>query len=245
MNRYTWRSLILEISLILAAVVFFVPFVILASVALRDTNARSGLPRLHLAAELWKLRDRMDRVRHGPEHPEQHHDHRRSSVGLIIACLPLPRTRSPGAPSGGRRACFTFSWPGSSSPDSWLCSRCTWRSPSLGLVGSPLAVVLINVGGFLPFAIFLYSVFLRDLPKDYEEAATIDGARPDADVRVGGVPAPAPGHRHHRHPHRSVDLERLLHPAAVPHRQRTQPRRSRSTPSSASTARTGRWSSPP
>lgn len=28
----------------------------------------------------------------------------------------------------------------------------------------------------MPFTVFLYCAFLRDLPRDYEEAATIDGA---------------------------------------------------------------------
>jgi len=45
----------------------------------------------------------------------------------------------------------------------------------LGLLGSLLGVILVHVGGQLPFAVFLFVTFLRDLPPDYEEASTIDG----------------------------------------------------------------------
>ncbi|MDH2444868.1 carbohydrate ABC transporter permease [Amnibacterium sp. CER49] len=47
---------------------------------------------------------------------------------------------------------------------------------NLGLVGSPLGMVLIYTGQLLPLAVFLYGGFFRRLPLEYEEAATIDGA---------------------------------------------------------------------
>jgi raffinose/stachyose/melibiose transport system permease protein len=47
---------------------------------------------------------------------------------------------------------------------------------NLGLVGNPLGMIIIYTGQLLPLAVFLYSGFFRRLPRDYEEAATIDGA---------------------------------------------------------------------
>lgn len=47
-----------------------------------------------------------------------------------------------------------------------------------GLIGTLWSVVILNVGTGMPFAIFLISTFLRDLPQDYEEASVIDGAGP-------------------------------------------------------------------
>lgn len=47
---------------------------------------------------------------------------------------------------------------------------------NLGLVGSPLGMILIYTGQLLPLAVFLYGGFFRRLPIEYEEAATIDGA---------------------------------------------------------------------
>ena len=46
----------------------------------------------------------------------------------------------------------------------------------LGLVGNPAGMILIYAGTLMPLAVFLYSAFFRRIPRDYEEAATIDGA---------------------------------------------------------------------
>ena len=48
----------------------------------------------------------------------------------------------------------------------------------LGLLGSLLPLVIIYVGLRLPFSIFLYAQFLRQVPIDYEEAASLDGCGP-------------------------------------------------------------------
>lgn len=46
----------------------------------------------------------------------------------------------------------------------------------LGLLGGFAGVILFQVGNHLAFSVFLYAGFLRALPRDYEEAAWIDGA---------------------------------------------------------------------
>lgn len=48
----------------------------------------------------------------------------------------------------------------------------------LGLYGTLPGVILANVGGCIPFSIFLTTTFLRDVPVDYEEAAALDGCGP-------------------------------------------------------------------
>jgi len=45
-----------------------------------------------------------------------------------------------------------------------------------GLVGSRLGMVLIYSGLLMPLSIFLYTGFVRALPREYEEAALVDGA---------------------------------------------------------------------
>src|SRR5271166_70715 len=46
----------------------------------------------------------------------------------------------------------------------------------LGLVGNPWGMIVVYTGFLLPLSVFLYAGFYRNLPRDYEEAASIDGA---------------------------------------------------------------------
>jgi raffinose/stachyose/melibiose transport system permease protein len=47
---------------------------------------------------------------------------------------------------------------------------------NLGLLGTYQGMILLNTAGLAPFAVFLYTGFIRALPRDFEEAAQIDGA---------------------------------------------------------------------
>ena len=53
----------------------------------------------------------------------------------------------------------------------------------LGLLGSVWSLVLFYAGLQVPFTTFLYVGFLRALPRDFEDAASIDGASPLATFR--------------------------------------------------------------
>jgi len=46
----------------------------------------------------------------------------------------------------------------------------------LGLLGTPLSLVVFYSGYQLPFTVFLYTGYIRALPRAYDEAARIDGA---------------------------------------------------------------------
>jgi raffinose/stachyose/melibiose transport system permease protein len=48
----------------------------------------------------------------------------------------------------------------------------------LGLVGNYTGLILLYTGILMPLTIFLYTGFVRALPRDYEEAAQVDGASP-------------------------------------------------------------------
>jgi len=47
---------------------------------------------------------------------------------------------------------------------------------NLHLVGSYLGMIVFYTGLFMPLTVFLYVGFMRTLPRDYEEAAQVDGA---------------------------------------------------------------------
>jgi raffinose/stachyose/melibiose transport system permease protein len=46
----------------------------------------------------------------------------------------------------------------------------------LGLVGNYAGMIVLNIGLLMPLTVFLYTGFIRALPRDYEEAARVDGA---------------------------------------------------------------------
>ena len=46
----------------------------------------------------------------------------------------------------------------------------------LGLIGSLSGMILLYTGMLMPLAAFFYTGFLRALPREYEEAARVDGA---------------------------------------------------------------------
>ena len=52
---------------------------------------------------------------------------------------------------------------------------------TVGLVPSQLGLIVLYTGLLMPLTVFMYTSFVRALPRDYEEAARVDGARP---VRV-------------------------------------------------------------
>ena len=43
-------------------------------------------------------------------------------------------------------------------------------------MSSPPGAILVNIGYYLPFAIFVFMGFIRTIPRELEEAAAIDGA---------------------------------------------------------------------
>jgi raffinose/stachyose/melibiose transport system permease protein len=45
-----------------------------------------------------------------------------------------------------------------------------------GLVGNYIGMILLYTGILMPFSVFFYAGFIRALPRDYEEAASVDGA---------------------------------------------------------------------
>lgn len=48
----------------------------------------------------------------------------------------------------------------------------------LGMVGTWYGLTIVYIGALMPLAVFLYAGFFRELPREYEESAAVDGASP-------------------------------------------------------------------
>ena len=154
--------------------------------------------------------------RQGPaEQPDHHGGHDRRPGR---ASAPRPPTCSPAARAAGAAAPTTCSSSRSCCPPSSASSRSTSRPATLGLVGTPWGMIVIYTGVLMPLSVFLYAGFFRRLPRDYEEAATVDGASRTAGVHAHRLPADGAGHRHGGDPRRPHRVERLLHRADLPQR---------------------------
>ncbi|WP_243076370.1 carbohydrate ABC transporter permease [Microbacterium sp. SS28] len=177
MNRYTWRTLSLESVLIAFAVIFMVPMLVLIAVALRDPNGVPGFLGFTWPLNFGNLVTAWNESRMGASII--------NSIWITATCVVLIiGIASTAAYTITRRTqrwsrwVFTLFLLGFLFPGQLALLPLYLTFSKLGLVGNPIAVIIIDVAGFLPFAIFLYAQFLRDLPRDYEEAALIDGARP-------------------------------------------------------------------
>ena len=175
-NRYTWRTFLLEIFMILAAAVFLFPFYVLVLLSLKDqravTEAPLALPRtLNLdnyvaawgEASLGSALLTSTLVTGG------------SLVLLVglgsLAAFVLARRR--GGLSYGLYLLFLL---GIILPYQLGLIPLYALVRDLRLLGSPLSLLLFYTGIQLPFTVFLYTGFLRALPTEYEDSARVDGA---------------------------------------------------------------------
>lgn len=177
MNRYTTRTAVLEVILILVGIVFISPLVILVSLALRTPTAEPGFLGFTWPLNFGNFATAWTESAMGASLMNSALI-TAISVALIVLFASTAAYTLASKTQGWSRGLFYLFLAGFLFPGQLAMLPLYLWFAKIGLVGTPWAVIAINVGGFLPFAIFLYSTFLRDLPREYEEAATIDGARP-------------------------------------------------------------------
>lgn len=173
MNRYTWRTLLLEVVMIALAIVFISPFFILVSTALRPmtangSDAASGIT-LDNIATAWETGGL------GPALWNSLLVTTVSSVAIVLlsslASYQLARARARLA-----KGVFALFMAGLLLPLQLATLPLYVFVRDIGLLGSIWGLVIVYCGTFLPFSIFLYTMFIRSIPAEYEEAAQIDGA---------------------------------------------------------------------
>jgi raffinose/stachyose/melibiose transport system permease protein len=177
MNRYSIRTFALEFVMIAVAIVFAFPVYVLVNLAVRDPSDTSSpigptaSPTLANFAEAWQtaglggalINSLLVTV---------------ASVLLILAVSSLAAYPLARSTAQWSRGTFLLIMLGLILPFQLAALPLYQTVRDLGLLGSVWSLVLFYAGLQVPFTTFLYVGFLRALPRDFEEAATIDGGTP-------------------------------------------------------------------
>ena len=174
-NRYTGRTLALEVGLWGVALLFMLPLFALVNMSLKAPHNSERRVRSRGAVQRGELRPRLagrssrrraaqQRRRRHREHPARARRRHRS-----------PPIRWHASDLAGRGGRSTSSWWGWCVPAQLGVLPLFLSMRDLGLNGSLLSVILAGAGNSIPFAVFVLTMFLRESPRDFEEAASLDG----------------------------------------------------------------------
>ena len=177
MNRYTKRTLLLEAAMAAVAIVFAFPVYVLVNLAVRPSaDASSPIrpttdPTLANFGQAWQQGGLGGALINSVVVTTV-------SVLIILAVSALaayPLARSTARWSHGT---FLLIMLGLILPFQLASLPLYQTIRDLGLLGSVWSLVLFYSGLQVPFTTFLYAGFLRALPRDFEDAASIDGCTP-------------------------------------------------------------------
>ena len=176
-RRYSVSTLVREIVLILTAVVFAIPLIALLNVSFKPMNSGTGALTFGWPLTFDNYIQAWDQAKLGAALVNSTVIAVVSVVLIVVisalAAYPLSRVTRRWS-----RWTFYLFVGGLIVPAQLALLPLYSTMRDLGLVGSLWGVILINVGTGMPFSIFLYTTFLRELPMDYEEAALLDGCGP-------------------------------------------------------------------
>lgn len=180
LSRYTRLTLVRELALVAAAVVFSVPFYLLIAIAL-ETTAQTYKTPLSFPlpphwgnfSQAWATGGQAGLARS----LESSLTITVSSVAALIVlgslCAYTIARRGGARLSGVVYILFVL---GMILPFQLAIIPLYVVLHRLGLTGTEAGMILLNVGLMMPLTVFLYTGFIRALPRDYEEAACVDGA---------------------------------------------------------------------
>lgn len=176
-QRYTWRTAILEAVMIVVALIFFFPAYILINQSLRRSNDQAEPFALPTAVTFDNYGDAWTQGFLGNALINSATVTVTATLVLVIfgamAAYPLARVTRVWS-----RVAFAVFMIGLLLPFQLALIPLYVTMRDLGLLGTVWSLVLFYVGLQMPFTVFLYTSFLRALPAEYEEAASIDGAGP-------------------------------------------------------------------
>jgi raffinose/stachyose/melibiose transport system permease protein len=181
LHRYTWRSFSRELTMLVLAAIWWIPFYFLVTMALRPTSQVFESP-LKLPStlewgnfsEAWKGNGVITLGR-GLQNSLI------ITICTVVALVLLGSVcayaiaRRPGRMGNLLYLVFVL---GIILPFQLGIVPAYVALRHLHLIGTYVGMVLLNTGLLMPLAVFLYTGFVRQLPREYEEAAQVDGAGP-------------------------------------------------------------------
>ena len=177
MNRYTWRTGVLEFVMLAVAVVFAFPFFILVNLAIRAPHDQTSPLIPTLAPTIANFVTAWNQANLGAAVLNSLLITVTSVITVVfvsaMASYPLVRLTSRLS-----RGTYWLVMIGLLLPFQIALIPLYTTMRDIGLLGTPWSLVLFYSGLQVPFSVFLYTGFLRAIPHEYEEAAAIDGAGP-------------------------------------------------------------------
>ncbi|MGN9908836.1 carbohydrate ABC transporter permease [Phytohabitans sp. LJ34] len=177
MNRYRARTFGLEMVMVAVGLVVAFPVYVLVNLAIRPTSDTSSPIRPTTNPTLENFRQAWQE---GGLGGALFNSVVVTAVSVLIvlavsslAAYPLAR-----ATAKWSRGMFLLIMLGLILPFQLAALPLYQTMRDLGLLGSVWALILFYSGLQVPFTTFLYIGFMRALPRDFEDAAAIDGCRP-------------------------------------------------------------------
>ncbi|MET8118565.1 carbohydrate ABC transporter permease [Micromonospora sp. NPDC005189] len=191
MNRYTKRTFVLEVLMIAVALAFAFPVYVLINLAVRAPSDTSSpisptvAPTLSNFTQAWQEAGLGGALINSVLVTAV-------SVLIVLAVSSLAAYPLARSTAHWSRATFLLIMLGLVLPFQLASLPLYQTIRDLGLLGSVWSLVLFYAGLQVPFTTFLYVGFLRAMPRDFEDAAAIDGCTPLATFRYIVLPMMKP-----------------------------------------------------
>lgn len=176
-HRYTWRTGLFEIGMIAAAAVFAIPFYVIANLAFQEPHSQQSAMVPNLPPNFESLAIAWGDGGLGAALLNSIVVTAVASV-IVIAEAALASYYLARSTSRMSRITAVAFIGGLMLPLQLATLPLYVIVRNLGLMGTLWGLVLVYSALFLPFSIFLYTMFLRAVPIEYEESAQLDGCGP-------------------------------------------------------------------
>ncbi|BDZ64768.1 carbohydrate ABC transporter permease [Agromyces mangrovi Wang et al. 2018] len=177
MTRYTWRTGVLEALMLVVAIVFAFPFYVLVNLSVRQVNDPTSplvptlTPTFENFVAAWNEADLASAIFNSLTVTV-------FSVVIVVAVSAMASFPLVRMTTRLSRTTYWLVMFGLLLPFQVALIPLYTTIRDLHLLGTTWSLVIFYAGLQVPFSVFLYTGFLRALPRDYEEAAQVDGAGP-------------------------------------------------------------------